>query len=351
MLGYDATQQLIEQIKSSPGQSFQIIGNNSKADLGREISGQALQLSEHHGVLNYDPRELVITARAGTPLSEIHTTLDDANQMLAFEPPSFGEATLGGTIACGLSGPRRPFVGSARDFVLGCSVLNGHGEVMKFGGQVMKNVAGHDVSRLMVGAYGTLGVMLDISLKVLPKPTTSTTLCRECSEADALQTMSDLRSKALPVDAACYYKGQLYLRLSGSELGVQAALTKVPGEPLSGHSHFWLRLNEQNLKFFDRPKPLWRIAVKPATPALDINGDWLYDWGGVQPWLFSDEPDSAIRNKVAAVGGHASVFRGGDRQGEVLQRLPKTMLALQQRIKHSFDPEGVFNLGKMYAEI
>jgi len=340
------------QQAANDGRALNIIGSGSKHFLGRQCEGATLDVSKHRGIIEYDPCELVITARAGTPLKEIEQTLAESGQMLAFEPPHFGEqATLGGTIACGLSGPRRPYAGSARDFVLGCKLLNGKGEIMQFGGQVMKNVAGYDVSRLMAGAYGTLGVMLELSLKVLPRPAATITLFNECSETDAIQFMSSLLSKAQPVDASCYYKGQSYVRISGSEQSVIEAQKKLSGENLSQHSHFWQRLREHELSFFNSDKPLWRIMVKPATAALPIDGEWLLDWGGAQRWLYSDVDASTIRNIVQQHGGHASLFRGGDRSNNVFQPLAKPMQRLQQRIKTSFDPNTVFNPGRMYAEI
>lgn len=340
------------QQASEAGRQLDIVGGGSKSFLGRQCNGERLDVSKHCGIIEYDPRELVITARAGTPLKEIEQTLAESGQMLPFEPPHFGEtATLGGTIATGLSGPRRPYAGSARDFVLGCKLLNGKGEIMQFGGQVMKNVAGYDVSRLMAGAYGTLGVLLEISLKVLPKPAASTTLFHECSEADAIEFMSGLLSKALPVDAACYYKGHCFVRLSGSQQSVIEAQKKIPGEALSPRSHFWQRLREHELSFFNSSKSLWRISVKPATAALPIDGEWLLDWGGAQRWLCSYSDEASIRNVVQQHGGHATLFRNGDRNSNVFQPLTRPMQLLQQRIKTSFDPDTLFNPGRMYAEI
>ncbi len=333
------------------GHRLNIVGGGSKHFLGRQGQGATLNISQHRGIIEYDPHELVITARAGTPLQEIEHALADKQQMLAFEPPHFGEhATLGGTIAAGLSGPRRPYAGSARDFMLGCKVLNGKGEIMQFGGRVMKNVAGYDVSRLMTGAYGTLGVILELSLKVLPRPAASVTLFNECSEADAILFMSGLLSKALPVDACCYYKGQSYVRLSGSKQSVVDAQKKLLGERLNQRSHFWQRLREHELSFFNRDKPLWRILVKPTTPTLAIDGEWLLDWGGAQRWLYSDADAADIRKIVQQYNGHATLFRNGDRH-DVFQPLAAPMQLLQQRIKTSFDPDNVFNPGRMYAEI
>jgi len=334
------------------GQRLNIVAGGSKAFLGRQSVAEILDVSGHRGIIDYDPRELVFTARAATRLQAIEQTLAGSAQMLAFEPPHFGEtATLGGTIACGLSGPRRPFAGAARDFVLGSKLLNGNGEIMSFGGQVMKNVAGYDVSRLMAGAYGTLGIMLELSLKVLPRPPLSVSLFSECTPQQAISQMSGLLTRAHPIDGACYYKGQCYLRLSGSEQAVKAARKIVPGEMLSQGSHFWQRLREHELSFFRTRKPLWRICVKPATPPLMIEGEWLLDWGGAQRWLSSEMDAETIRTVVKQQGGHATLFRGGDRHGEIFQPLSPGMLRLQQRIKHSFDPQAIFNPGRLYAEI
>jgi glycolate oxidase FAD binding subunit len=327
-----------------------IIGGGSKAMLGRRTEGEALEVSSHRGIVDYDPRELVLTARAGTSLTEIESALAEHNQMLPFEPPHFGgNATLGGTIACGFSGPRRPYAGAARDFVLGCKLLNGKGEILHFGGQVMKNVAGYDVSRLMAGAWGTLGVLLEISLKVLPRPAASTTLFHECSTEQAIELMSGLLSKALPVDAACYYKGQCYIRLSGSEQSVKEAQHKLPGETLNPRSHFWQRLREHQLSQFNNRKPLWRIVVKPGCPPLPIDADRLYDWGGAQRWLFCSSETKVIRTVVQQYGGHATLFRSGDRQNEIFHPLSTPLRHLHQRLKASFDPQGIFNPGRMYT--
>lgn len=332
------------------GIKLNIVGGSSKSALGRVSDGETLDVSQHTGIIEYDPRELVITVRAGTPLQILEDALAKHGQMLAFEPPYFGEyATLGGTIACGLSGPRRPYVGSARDFVLGCKILNGKGDILHFGGQVIKNVAGYDISRLMAGAYGTLGILLELSLKVLPRPATTSTLFHECSEIEAIEFMSSLLRKPLPVDAACYYKGQCYVRLSGSKQSVIDAKQKLPGETLSENSHFWQHLCEHKLSFFNNKKPLWRIVVKPNTAPLPIEGEWLLDWGGAQRWLFSDSEPSHVRAAVKQRGGHATLFRGGDRYSDVFQPLSEPLTKLHQRLKHSFDPNNIFNPGRMYA--
>lgn len=326
-----------------------ICGSNSKHFLGRIADGEVLSLAEHRGIVEYDPRELVLTARAGTPLSEIEAALDAAGQMLTFEPPHFGKnATLGGTIACGLSGPRRPYMGAARDAVLGCKLINGKAELLRFGGQVMKNVAGYDVSRLMVGAYGTLGVLLEISLKVLPRPAASITLMHECPEDAAIKRMSQLLSQPVPVDAACYHSGHCYIRLSGSAQAVRHAQEQLGGEVLEKCAPFWQALREHQLAFFQSNKPLYRVLVKPATPPLDIKGAWLLDWGSAQRWLVSDEPLALIRERVSAAGGHVSQFRNTAQNDEMFEPLTAGLFSIHQRLKNSFDPQRIFNPGRMY---
>ena len=342
-----ALQQQVQGAYNS-GTPLNISGSGSKAFLGNKIQGTSIDVTGHRGIVEYDPRELVLTARSGTPLKEIEATLAEANQMLAFEPPHFGaSATLGGTIACGLSGPRRPYSGSARDFVLGCQLLNGRGVILRFGGQVMKNVAGYDVSRLMAGAYGTLGMLLEVSLKVLPRPAAGITVMRECSAAEAISIMSALLGKPYPVDGACYHGEHLHIRISGSAQAVKEARSKIPGEVLPEADTFWLALREHQLPFFRKSGTLYRVVVKPATPPLNIEGSWLLDWGGAQRWLYSDEDVGAIRHRVTAAGGHVTVFR--KQAEEVFQPLPAPLLAIHQRLKASFDPKNIFNRGQLYA--
>ncbi len=329
-----------------------ICGGNSKNFLGHAPQGEVLPASMHSGIIEYDPRELVLTARAGTPLAEIEAALSKAGQMLTFEPPHFGaHATLGGTIACGLSGPRRPYAGAARDAMLGCKLLNGRAELLRFGGQVMKNVAGYDVSRLMVGAYGTLGVLLECSLKVLPRPAASLTLIHECAQEEAIGRMSQLLSQPVPVDAACYHTGHVYIRLAGSEQAVKQAHANLGGAVIENAAPFWQSLREQQLPFFHSGKPLYRVLVKPATAPLAIPGAWLLDWGGAQRWLASDAPVADIRKGVAAAGGHVTCWRGHAPAAEIFEPLPAPLFKLHQRLKLSFDPHGIFNRGRMYPHL
>lgn len=323
----------------------------SKDFLGRAGPGQPLCLAEHKGIVNYEPTELVITARSGTPVSEVETVLDEQGQMLAFEPPHFGAgATLGGTLACGLSGPRRPYAGSARDFVLGTRILNGRGELLKFGGEVMKNVAGYDVSRLMVGALGTLGIMLEISLKVLPRPVAEVTLVHETTVDDAIVRFSDLRNRSLPISAACFDASRLYLRLSGTSGGVRTAQDTLGGDVDPKGEDFWLALREHQLAFFNADEAIWRISVPANTPSLPLAGQWLLDWGGAQRWLRSQETATSIRHVAGEAGGHATLFRNGDPHSEVFHPLSSGLMSLHRSLKTAFDPKGILNPQRMYPQ-
>jgi len=329
-----------------------ITGSGSKSFLGNPTDGQTINVCPHRGIVHYDPRELVITARSGTPLGEIEAALAEAGQMLAFEPPHFSDsATLGGTLACALSGPRRPYSGSARDFVLGCQILNGRGEILRFGGQVMKNVAGYDVSRLMVGAFGTLGVLLDFSLKVLPCPAASVTVTRECSASEAIGNMSALLGKPYPVDAACYDGRNCHVRISGSAQAVKEARTKIRGDVMPHAEAFWAALREHELPFFEHSGTLYRVMVKPATPCLPLEGSWLLDWGGAQRWLRSNEDLAKIRHCVESEGGHVSVFRSDDPLIDKFHPLPPHLFVLHQTLKSSIDPKNIFNRGRLYKNL
>jgi glycolate oxidase FAD binding subunit len=334
------------------GTRLVILGSGSKSFYGRPVSGEPLSVGEHRGVIDYTPSELVITARAGTPLAELEAQLAREGQMLAFEPPHFGDrATLGGTVACGLSGPRRPYTGAARDFVLGISCINGRGDYLRFGGQVMKNVAGYDVSRTLTGSLGTLAVLLDISLKVLPQPETDTTLCRTCSQQDAIRLFNRWAGQPLPLSGGCHIDGRLYVRLSGTSRGVRAAADKIGGDATDASGSLWEELREQRLAFFSDDTHLWRLSLPPAAPPLEIDGTTLLDWGGAQRWFKTGLSAAAVRTAVAAHGGHATLFRGSDRDGEVFQPLPAPLLAIHRRLKRAFDPDGILNPGRMYAEL
>lgn len=347
-------QDLQEQVQAAAASHSPLVirGGNSKPFYGRTTSGETLSLGGHRGIIDYTPSELVISVRAGTPLSELETVLHKEGQMLPFEPPHFGiSATLGGCIATGISGPRRPYTGAVRDFVLGVNCINGKGEYLRLGGQVMKNVAGYDLSRTLTGSLGTLAVLLDAHLKVLPRPQLETTLVQHCSAATAVELFNRWAGQPLPLSGACYLDDALYVRLSGMPEGVQAAGNRIGGEPLDNATRFWEQLREQQLPFFSGETPLWRLSVPAATPPLALDGVMLLDWGGAQRWLKTDMPAAAIRDCVTAAGGHATLFRGGDRDSAVFQPLQPAMLALHQRLKQTLDPAGIFSPGRLYPEL
>jgi glycolate oxidase FAD binding subunit len=331
---------------------LQIIGGNSKAFYGAPASATtSLKLSGHQGIVAYEPSELVVTVRSGTSLTELNKELAEQGQMLAFEPPSFTEqATIGGTIACGFSGPRRPYAGSVRDFVLGCTILNGKTERCRFGGQVMKNVAGFDVSRLMVGALGQLGVLLDVSLRVMPIPEAEITLCHPLPfHNEALELMQRWQGQAWPLSALAYDGSVLRVRLSGADTALQKAAKKFGGDIDKDGHQFWHDLREHRLDFFHRTENLWRISIAPATPMLDIPGNWLLDWGGAQRWLKSPAPAEQIHTIVHTQGGHTTCFRGAEKTDWL--RLDPSLLALHKKVRQAFDPYQLLNPHRFSPEL
>ena len=233
--------------------------------------------------------------------------------------------------------------GPARDFVLGTKIINGKGEILKFGGEVMKNVAGYDISRLMVGALGTLGVLLEVSLKILPKPAKEITLSFEMPADKAIDTMSAWGSRPLPLSAACHTGDTLYIRLSGTEPGVRAAQTKLGGEIVERGDEFWLELREHQRGFFQNAVPLWRLSVPPATPPINLPGKWIIDWGGAQRWLKSDAPSNAIHQHAENVGGYATLFRHEQMNNAASHRVSAVLATLHQNLKRAFDPDGIIN--------
>lgn len=348
----DISQTLQEQVEAAIANkaALKIVGGNTKAFYGRATSGESLNVSEHRGIISYEPTELVITARAGTPLTEIEAALAEHHQMLPFEPPHFGpDATIGGTLACGFSGPRRAYSGAARDFMLGCSIINGKGEIMHFGGEVMKNVAGYDVSRVMVGALGTLGVLLEVSLKVLPRPEHEITLVHSFTELEAIERMNHWASKPLPLSASCYVDGHLHTRLSGAEQAVAVSANQLDGDELNEADTFWNELREHKAPFFKDAERLWRISVPSVTPPLSLSGQQIIEWGGAQRWWSCDEAVDAVRAIAIQHGGHATLFRGGDESEDIFQPLGQGLRRLHENLKRAFDPNGLFNAEHLYA--
>ncbi len=348
----DLSGELRERVLAAAGDGtpLTIVGGSSKAFLGRLTQGEALALDGHDGIVSYEPTELVVTARAGTSLAELESTLAGQGQMLPFEPPHLGAgATIGGTVAAGLSGPRRPYAGAARDFVLGTRVLNGKGEDLGFGGQVMKNVAGYDVSRLMVGAMGTLGVLLEVSLKVLPAPGETRTLAFETGPGEAIEQMNRWAGEPLPLSAACHDGTRLLVRLAGTPNGVATAAGQLGGETLAEDP--WPSIREQTHPFFAGEEPLWRVSVPPGAPMLDLPGTQLLDWGGALRWVRGPLDAARVRAAASTAGGHATVFRGGERTGDVYHPLDPVLARLHGRVKDAFDPDRILNRGRMYAEL
>lgn len=349
----DPAQQLAETIRAAADarRPLHIRGSGSKAFYGNAATGDTLDVSANRGILSYEPTELVITARAGTPLAEIETMMREQGQMLGFEPPHFGDgATLGGCIAAGLSGPRRPYAGSVRDFVLGLRLLDGRGTDLRFGGQVMKNVAGYDVSRLITGSLGTLGVILEASLKALPLPPAETTLCREQTQAEALTLMNEWAGKPLPITATCHVDGRLYVRLAGATPAVHSAAAKIGGETVADGAAFWRELREQRHAFFAGAAPLWRLSLQSTAPELQLPGTQLIEWGGALRWLRSDADTMSIRKTARSHDGHATRFRGTDARSGAFHPLPSAMLKLHKRVKLAMDPAGILNPGRLYPD-
>ncbi|HKJ71677.1 MAG TPA: glycolate oxidase subunit GlcE [Gammaproteobacteria bacterium] len=334
------------------GAPLAIRGGGTKAFYGREIAGRPLEVSGHSGIVHYEPTELVVTARAGTPLAALEALLAEHGQQLACEPPHFGDgATVGGMVAAGLAGPRRPWGGAVRDAVLGVRVLGGDGEVLHFGGEVMKNVAGYDLSRLMAGSLGVLGVILEVSLKVLPVPAVTTTRVLEADAGAALARLAEWGRQPLPLTGAAHVDGRLHLRLAGNASAVAEAAERVGGEEHSGGEAFWTDLREQRLAFFAGEVPLWRLSLPPAAPLTAVAGERLIDWGGAQRWLRTDAPAETVQAAAREAGGHAARFRGGDRTGEVFAPLSPALSSLHRSLKRALDPHGLFNPGRMYSEL
>lgn len=352
----DHTEQRLQQAVQEAHRNTQplnIIGGGSKAFYGREATGMPLHTAAHRGVVRYDPAELVLSARAGTTVAEVEALLGKENQMLGFEPPRFGRetATLGGMVAAGLAGPRRPYAGAVRDFVLGVKILNGKGEIMRFGGEVMKNVAGFDLARLMAGAMGALGVVLEISLRIIPQPPVEKTLVLEHPQpAAAIALFNRLAARPLPLSAAAWHAGETRLRLSGGAEGVKCAAEAVGGEEDVAGGQFWQRLRDHELPFFQDQRELLRVSAPPAAELGALDAPQLVDWGGAQRWLVGGADGEAVRALVARHGGHVTRFRHGDRRSAIFQPLAAPLHALHLRLKRAFDPAGILNPGRLYRD-
>lgn len=368
-----------QQVQSATRErrALRLRGGGSKDWYGQSLEGDILDTRPWQGVVAYQPAELVLTARCGTSLAEIEALLAQQGQMLAFEPPHFGTdqtgATLGGMVAAGLAGPRRISCGSVRDFVLGVQVLDGQGQMLNFGGQVMKNVAGYDVSRSMAGAMGTLGLLLQVSLKVLPRPAQELSLRFEMDQQASVQNVNQWLGQALPISASCWVDGVLSVRLSGASAAVQEARQRLGGEVLDcdAASQFWASLREQQHDFFaplmahrvdvddevgdgvdcgtdGGAACLWRLALPPLAPALDFAGPQLIEWAGGQRWCIGTAAHAeSLRAQAVTLGGHATLFRCRDKSVPVFQAVAPALAAIQARVKARFDPAGIFNPQRM----
>jgi glycolate oxidase FAD binding subunit len=358
----DAEASLIDQVIAAREEraSLSICGGGSKGFYGNPArADRPLDCTVHRGIVAYEPTELAMTVRAGTPLAEVEALLEANGQQFPFEPPRYGPgATIGGMVAAGLSGPRRPYAASVRDAVLGVRLLNGRGQVLDFGGRVMKNVAGYDLSRLMAGSLGVLGVLLEVSLKVTPSPVGRMTLVREQSLAGALALMRRWARRSLPITATAWADGRLYVRICGSEEGLAETHRVVEGLPLADADAFWNDLREQRLAFFAGDAPLWRLSVRPATAAQEIGGEsQLVEWGGGLRWLRGGrdvaEDARQFRAMAKAAGGHATMFRAGSADAPadgVFTPLDPIVLRLHRNLKQAFDPDGLFNPGRLYPQ-
>lgn len=333
---------------------LRIRGGGTKDFYGNAPRGEILDTRAHAGIVDYEPTELVITARCGTPLAEVERVLGAKGQGLPFEPPHFGAtATFGGCIAAGLSGPRRASAGALRDFVLGVKIVDGHGRELSFGGRVMKNVAGYDLSRLVAGSLGTLGLVLEASIKVLPMPAAETTLRLEARQEQALALFARWGGLPLPISATAWLEGELFVRLSGSGPALRAATARIGGDalPREEADALWRAVREHEHPFFSGDAPLWRLSLPPVVPPLGLPGAELVEWGGGLRWLKSGAPASTVREAARVAGGHATLFRAADKPVAAFAPLAAANLRLHRALKEAFDPAGIFNPGRMYPEL
>ncbi|MGO9934701.1 MAG: glycolate oxidase subunit GlcE [Steroidobacteraceae bacterium] len=352
---------LVDQVNSSRAceAPLDIRGGGSKHFYGEPALGEPLDLACLKGLTSYEPTELVVTARAGTRLDELEQALAEHGQCLAFEPPRFApQGTVGGMVACGLSGPARASVGCVRDHLLGVTLLNGRGEILSFGGQVAKNVAGYDVSRLMAGSLGILGVICEVSLKVLPISTATATLCFDCDEAQAFAKFRDWASQPLPISATAWHKGLLHVRLAGARAAVAAARSRLGGAQLTPAQAetWWTGVRDHSEEFFRlsaahmaRGESLWRLSVPATAPALELPGRQFIEWSGAERWWRTAADAGQMRDAAGRVGGHATLFRGADKSSGVFAPLSDVSMRIHRGLKQAFDPARIFNRGRLYA--
>ena len=361
---------LVDQVRTArvANGHFRIVGGGTKDFYGNPLQGAPLDVRPLAGISSYEPTELVVTARAGTPLAELEAVLAEKGQHLAFEPPRLGAGgekggTVGGMVAAGLAGPARAAAGSVRDHLLGATLLNGKGEVLSFGGQVMKNVAGYDVSRVLAGSMGILGVICEVSLKVLPQPTASATLRFEMDQARALQTLNAWGGEPLPVNASAWWSDTLVVRLAGARAAVEAAsrqLGQLGGEGIEPAlaATFWLGLRDQRDEYFTRAlaaveggSALWRLGLPQTAPPITLPGEQLVEWGGAQRWLCTPAAATAVREAAGAAGGHATLFRSRDKSVDAFHPLSAPLARFHRELKKAFDPDRVFNPGRLVPNL
>lgn len=352
---------LVDRVRdaAAAGAQMRIVGGGTKDFYGEVPAGEPLHTDLLEGISSYEPTELVVTARAGTLLSELEATLAEKGQCLAFEPPHLGPAgTVGGMVAAGLAGPSRAAVGGVRDFVLGATLLDGRAKVMSFGGQVMKNVAGYDVSRLLAGSMGTLGLILEVSLKVLPVAPATLTLRFDLDEALALNRLNAWAGQPLPLNASAWWDGTLVVRLRGAQAAVASAARQLGGEALDAAlaDVFWNGLRHQRDDFFVRAgqatasggSSLWRLSVPSTAPPIALAGEQLIEWGGAQRWAITPTPACEVREAALKAGGHATLYRARDKSAGVFAPLKSPLDRIHRELKKSFDPAGLFNPGRLY---
>jgi glycolate oxidase FAD binding subunit len=355
----EAVEALAEKIRAaaSARTPLRIRAGGSKDFYGNPHQGAVLDPRAASGIVAYEPTELVLVARCGTQLAQIEALLESHQQMLAFEPPRFGAgATIGGCIACGLAGPRRASAGYAyggvRDFVLGARLLDGRSQLLSFGGMVMKNVAGYDAARMLVGSLGVLGVIVEVSLKVVPKHAVEITLQFSMDESAALNQLNAWGGQPLPISASVWQHQTLWVRLSGSAAGVTAAAASLGGERLDPEigAQRWLDLREHTDAFFAGDAPLWRLSLPSTAAPLGLDSRQLIEWSGAQRWIRSDLPPAQIRARAREAGGHATLFRGGNRSEGVFSPLSPGLAAIHQRLRSQFDPCGIFDAGRLFPD-
>ena len=352
----DLIDQFSERIRSAAKhkQPLRLRGGGSKDFYGQTPVGEVLDTRGYAGVIDYEPTELVITVRCGTPLAELEAVLRAQGQYLAFEPPHFGAAaTVGGMVAAGLSGPRRQAAGAVRDFVLGVRMLDGRANTVSFGGRVMKNVAGYDVSRALAGSLGTLGLILDVSFKVPPLPVAEATQKLEVPQDKALELLNHWGGKPMPISASVWADGNLAVRLSGAESAVKAACAAIGGETVEegAAAAYWRGIREQTDDFFNNDRPLWRLSLPSVAPPVALPDAQLIEWGGALRWLASNADARTLREAAAQAGGHATLFRAKDRSAGVFAPLVPALANVHRNLKRAFDPEGIFNPGRMYPDL